>query len=79
MTKHAVKTSSDKILTYTVYHSWVKPLGEGLGYLQMLTTYYLRRALGNAINGTVPRRPRSLLEVGASSESPDKDPAKDFR
>ena len=28
-------------------------LGEALGYLQTLTTYCLRRALGNAINGMV--------------------------
>lgn len=50
-TKHGVQTSPDKVLTYNAYHSWVKRLGEALGYLQTLTTYCLRRALGNAING----------------------------
>ncbi|KAL6240326.1 hypothetical protein RBB50_012764 [Rhinocladiella similis] len=50
-TKEGVKTSPDKALTYNVYQAWVKRLGEALGYLQTLTTYCLRRALGNAING----------------------------
>ena len=49
--KEGVKTSPDKVLTYNVYQSWVRRLGEALGYLQTLTTYCLRRALGNAING----------------------------
>jgi hypothetical protein len=44
----------DLTLTYGMYHSWVKRLGEELGYLQTLTTYCLRRALGNAINGMAP-------------------------
>jgi hypothetical protein len=52
-TKQGVQTSPDKPLTYHKYHPWVKRLGEALGYLQTLTTYCLRRALGNAINGTV--------------------------
>lgn len=50
-TKDGVKTSLDKVLTYHVYQTWVRRLGESLGYLQTLTTYCLRRALGNAING----------------------------
>lgn len=50
-TKEGVKTSPDRALTYNVYQAWVKRLGEALGYLQTLTTYCLRRALGNAING----------------------------
>jgi len=53
-TKQGVKTSRDKHLTYSQYNSWVKRLGEALGYLQTLTTYCLRRALGNAINGMPP-------------------------
>jgi hypothetical protein len=52
-TKQGVRTSPDKALAYKVYNSWVKRLGEALGYLQTLTTYCLRRALGNAINGMV--------------------------
>ena len=50
-TKEGIKTSVDKVLTYNVYQAWIKRLGEALGYLQTLTTYCLRRALGNAING----------------------------
>lgn len=49
--KDGVKTSPDKVLAYHVYQTWVRRLGESLGYLQTLTTYCLRRALGNAING----------------------------
>jgi Protein of unknown function (DUF3435) len=49
--KRGLRISDDLALTYTMYHSWVKRLGEALGYLQSLTTYCLRRALGNAING----------------------------
>ncbi|KAK4934372.1 hypothetical protein LTR10_024348 [Elasticomyces elasticus] len=49
-TREGVKTSTDKVLTYNVYQAWVRRLGEALGYLQTLTTYCLRRALGNAIN-----------------------------
>lgn len=52
--KGGVRTSDDLALTYGMYHSWVKRLGEALGYLQTLTTYCLRRALGNAINGMIP-------------------------
>ncbi|KAK5312400.1 hypothetical protein LTR93_011344 [Exophiala xenobiotica] len=50
-TKEGVKTSTEKVLTYNVYQAWVRRLGEALGYLQTLTMYCLRRALGNAING----------------------------
>jgi len=49
-TKEGVRTSTVKALTYNVYQTWVRRLGEALGYLQTLTTYCLRRALGNAIN-----------------------------
>jgi hypothetical protein len=52
-TKQGVRMSPDKALTYKMYHSWVQRLGEALGYLQTLTIYCLRRALGNAINGRV--------------------------
>ena len=48
-----VHTSKDLPLADGVYQSWIKRLGEALGYLQTLTTYCLRRALGNAINGTI--------------------------
>ena len=51
-TKDGIKTSPDKALPYNVFQGWIKRLGEALGYLQTLTTYCLRRALGNAINGT---------------------------
>jgi hypothetical protein len=49
--KQGVQTSPDKALTYKVHHPWVKRLGEAFGYLQSVTTYCLRRALGN---GMVP-------------------------
>jgi uncharacterized protein DUF3435 len=49
--KAGVHTSKNLPLTHGMYHSWVKRLGEALGYLQTMTTYCLRRALGNAING----------------------------
>jgi len=42
-------------LPYGLYHGWVKRLGEETGFVQVLTTYCLRRATGNAINGE-PRR-----------------------
>jgi hypothetical protein len=61
-TKEGIRTSADNALTYNVYQTWVKRLGEALGYLQTLTTYCLRRALGNAINGaSSPRRSLSLF------------------
>lgn len=37
-------------LFYNLYHEWVKRLGEKIGFVQVLTTYYLRRATNNAIN-----------------------------
>ncbi|KAL9613096.1 MAG: hypothetical protein Q9167_002353 [Letrouitia subvulpina] len=37
-------------LPYGRYHEWVKRLGEETGFVQVLTTYCLRRAAGNAIN-----------------------------
>ena len=38
-------------LPYGRYQEWVKRLGEETGFVQVLTTYCLRRATGNAING----------------------------
>jgi len=38
-------------LSYGRYQEWVKRLGEETGFVQVLTTYCLRRAAGNAING----------------------------
>ncbi|KAL9606938.1 MAG: hypothetical protein Q9167_008095 [Letrouitia subvulpina] len=37
-------------LPYGRYQEWVKRLGEETGFVQVLTTYCLRRATGNAIN-----------------------------
>ena len=42
-------------LPYDQYQEWVKRLGEETGFVQVLITYCLRRAAGNAINGK-PRR-----------------------
>lgn len=44
--------SARQSLPYQTYHAWVKRLGEDLGFPEVLTTYCLRRATGNAINGT---------------------------
>ncbi|KAK5404406.1 hypothetical protein LTR67_002234 [Exophiala xenobiotica] len=70
-TKDGVKTSPDKALTYNVYYTWVRRLGESQGYLQALTTYCLRRALGNAINddpnSNAAVRNLALNYVGSSS------------
>ena len=44
-------TSPDEALPYERYHESVKRLGEETGFGQALTTYCLRRATGNAING----------------------------
>lgn len=41
----------DESLPYGLYQGWVKRLGEETGFKQVLTTYCLRRAVGNAING----------------------------
>lgn len=38
-------------LPYSLYHGWVKRLGEEAGFVQVLTSYCLRRTAGNAING----------------------------
>jgi Protein of unknown function (DUF3435) len=43
--------SPDQALTYGTYHPWLRQAGIGLGLPQILTTYCLRRATGNAING----------------------------
>ena len=42
-------------LSYGRYQGWVKRLGEETGFVQVLTTYCLRRAAGNAINGKIRR------------------------
>lgn len=44
-----------KPLPYGRYQEWVKRLGEETGFVQVLTTYCLRRAAGNAINGKPQR------------------------
>lgn len=50
-TSDGIRTSPDEALSYGKYHEWVKRLGEETGFVQVLTTYCLRRATGNAING----------------------------
>ncbi|KAI4209059.1 MAG: hypothetical protein LQ351_007980, partial [Letrouitia transgressa] len=44
------KGQEREALPYGRYHEWVKRLGEETGFVQVLTTYCLRRAAGNAIN-----------------------------
>ena len=43
--------AADTALSYDKYHEWIKRLGEETGFVQVFTTYCLRRATGNAING----------------------------
>lgn len=43
--------SPDKELSYEQYHDWITRLGEETGFVKRFTTYCLRRATGNAING----------------------------
>jgi hypothetical protein len=50
-TKDGVVTSKKAPLPYNQYHGWLVLLGVALGFIYTLTTYCLRRALGNAING----------------------------
>jgi Protein of unknown function (DUF3435) len=52
-TGDGMRTSPDETLSYGRYHEWVKRLGEETGFVQVLTTYCLRRATGNAINGEI--------------------------
>jgi hypothetical protein len=52
-TPRGVETSKDVALTYQQYHGWLVLLGVALGFIYTLTTYCLRRALGNAINGKI--------------------------
>ena len=42
-------------LPYSRYQERVERLGEETGFVQVLTTYCLRRAAGNAINGKLRR------------------------
>ncbi|KAE8547698.1 hypothetical protein EYB25_009491 [Talaromyces marneffei] len=49
-TPQGVETSKDVALSYQQYHGWLVLLGIALGFIYTLTTYCLRRALGNAIN-----------------------------
>ena len=50
-TSRRYATSADTALSYEKYHEWIKRLGEETGFVQVFTTYCLRRATGNAING----------------------------
>ena len=50
-TARGCATSADTVLSYDKYHEWIKRLGEETGFVQVFTTYCLRRATGNAING----------------------------
>jgi hypothetical protein len=52
---HANGTEPNEPLPYGRYQEWVKRLGEETGFVQVLTTYCLRRAAGNAINGEAQR------------------------
>ncbi|KAI9889352.1 MAG: hypothetical protein M1814_005520 [Vezdaea aestivalis] len=49
-TKAGVRTSEAEGLTYNKYNDWVKRLGVATGFVQVMTTYCLRRATGNRIN-----------------------------
>ena len=50
-TTQGFQISPDTALPYDKYHDWVKRLGEETGFVQVFTTYCIRRATGNAING----------------------------
>ena len=43
-------SKSNDSLFYDLYHEWVKRLGEEIDFVQVLTTYCLRRTMSNAIN-----------------------------
>jgi hypothetical protein len=43
-------SKSDSLLFYDLYHEWMKRLEEKIDFVQVLTTYCLRRAMSNAIN-----------------------------
>ena len=48
--------SPERALSYGQYHRWLTRLGAETGFVQVLTTYCLRRATGNAVNGKRARR-----------------------
>jgi Protein of unknown function (DUF3435) len=50
-TKDGVRTSPEKALTYDTYHDYLKRLGRSAGFMEILTTYCIRRGTGNAIDG----------------------------
>ena len=50
-TSRGCATSAETALSYDKYHEWIKRLGEETGFVQVFTTYCLRRPTGNAING----------------------------
>ncbi|KAJ9607050.1 hypothetical protein H2200_008122 [Cladophialophora chaetospira] len=70
-TKDGIQTSPDKSLPYNIFQGSIKRLGEALGYVQTLTSYCLRRALGNAINddpnSNAAVRNLALDHVGSST------------
>ena len=59
-TEDGIQIASDSALPYHKYHPWVKQLGMKTGFLQVMTTYCLRRAEGNAINGECAVAPTRL-------------------
>jgi len=43
-------SKSNDLLLYDLYHEWMKRLEEEINFVQILTTYCLRRMMDNAIN-----------------------------
>ena len=51
-TSKGIETSTQSALQYSNFNAWLKRLGVETGFVQVLTAYCLRRASGNAINGS---------------------------
>lgn len=56
-------SASVEELRYSQYHDWLKRLGKETGFPQVVTTYCLRRATGNAVNGKLNKALYNITKV----------------
>ncbi|KAI9763324.1 MAG: hypothetical protein M1840_000589 [Geoglossum simile] len=63
-----IRVSPNQALPYFDFHYSLKQLGRATGFLQTITTYCIRRATGNAIDGAASTAVRNLIMGHSNSQ-----------
>lgn len=60
-TANGVQTSPDKALRYNTFNYYLQRLGRSTGFMEILTSYCIRRGTGNAVDGAFPSTYKTYL------------------